>query len=1205
MKKYIENKISRELQQLIEELKTQGNPSDSRWKTRIISVEINKGGNLLSWSNHLYVPPLSFLKGYSRYCTDTLLIDKNRVYYACHKKSHYGITIFLIPLRIDYPIQNNYINDFVFLGSYSFEPYIQKIMSSLRFSHLERIHEGINVSINSTAQPSVQSFVFAISFHDTKPFRYGQRYLATLLIGIGFFFLFIATYLYFRQKKNLAAEITLLLFVISLRGLLLYFHLPTSYVATDLFSSQLLAVNAFSPSLGDLALNTLIVTFLLLRTYQWLPKNLLGLWLLRLGYFSLVVILSIFFATAYFLTKFFLHFFEQVGINSTVYYDFADFSQIDIYSGVLYFAVASLLGSIFIILYYLAHTAIFLQRELNIKVYWLLLALSFVFIASFYASEDWEFSALTVLWCGVILIICYFAGEDWQFSTVHIISILGLFATTSNYAITNTLFQKTEQQLTRLASRLVHQQDILTEYVLDEIVENIRNDEQLWKNFAQVDTLSNEPPTQILINHLVNNHLLHAIRGYDIQVFLFDFLQRRIDAQFELSPYNLSLQPNKKNTLSRYFWLVPHPKNRNQEIYIGRFFINSTFYGPLWIQIELYPKSKSSEQLYPQLLLDQKIINMQQYPIKANIAHYQEGFLIQQYALPRYELPFQTFPLLQKYLPYPPQNRFIETEDYFELSQTFENNNQLIIIRSPKKSFFNKFTRFSYLIYFYGLLYIILLLPGQISRFSLSYWLAQRYLLSFKIQIILILFSLVPLIVLWLQTTAFFTRYYQENTKFLLRKNLKQVNEYLLKDSYFLEELEKRNFSRSATIRDLLTRISNILGCDINIYNPEGKLLSSTKPKIFQAGLASYYINPTSFHAIIREKNSEFITEESIGNLSYLSGYLPLLNSHFHLVGILNIPFLTQHDLQTYQIQEFNAYFINLYILFIVFIVVVGYLTTITITNPLKLLENKMAQTTLGNINTPIKWESKDEIGRIIASYNQMVAKLEESERKLAQSERELAWREMARQVAHEIKNPLTPMKLSIQHLQRLLGENTNPMITKVTNTLLSQIDSLTAIANSFSQFATMPIENKVPLCLQSIIREVYNLYAQEENIQFQLQLPDKEIWILGDKNQMVRILVNLIKNAIQAIELQGQIEITLSCTPSTALLAIKDNGCGIPEELKNKIFEPNFSTKSSGMGLGLAITKRAIESMGGTISFESQVGIGTTFYISLPLYNN
>jgi len=238
--------------------------------------------------------------------------------------------------------------------------------------------------------------------------------------------------------------------------------------------------------------------------------------------------------------------------------------------------------------------------------------------------------------------------------------------------------------------------------------------------------------------------------------------------------------------------------------------------------------------------------------------------------------------------------------------------------------------------------------------------------------------------------------------------------------------------------------------------------------------------------------------------------------------------------------------------------------------------------------------------------YNSMLGKLDEKERMLAQNERELAWREMARQIAHEIKNPLTPMKLSIQHMIRILerinsGEHKDA-IQRISQTLLSQIDSLTAIASTFSQFATMPIETRGVVSLDNILQDIFNLYAEADEAELSIRLPDEDLQVLGDKNQIGRILVNIVKNALQAMEKRGQIHLSLYESEGKAVCKIADNGKGIPADIQDKIFQPNFSTKTSGMGLGLAITRRIVEGMGGQIRFESREGKGTTFYLELPI---
>jgi nitrogen fixation/metabolism regulation signal transduction histidine kinase len=278
-----------------------------------------------------------------------------------------------------------------------------------------------------------------------------------------------------------------------------------------------------------------------------------------------------------------------------------------------------------------------------------------------------------------------------------------------------------------------------------------------------------------------------------------------------------------------------------------------------------------------------------------------------------------------------------------------------------------------------------------------------------------------------------------------------------------------------------------------------------------------------------------------------------------------------------------------------------GYVITRTLTRPLQMLQQKLEQTRLGLPNERIEWQSKDEIGRIIDAYNTMLEKLEESEKKLTKNEREIAWREMARQVAHEIKNPLTPMRLSIQHLVRAIQQSTGdprPMVERISGTLLTQIDSLTSIANSFSQFATLPTDVKEPTDLIQVLQEVNELYGNAEEAEIIASIPEEPLYIWAEKNRLTRVFVNLIRNALQAMPERGRIEIGVEVFEKKCRVSFRDNGSGIPEAIQARIFEPNFSTKSSGMGLGLAITKRMVESFGGTIDFESQENIGTIFWL-------
>jgi two-component system nitrogen regulation sensor histidine kinase NtrY len=280
-----------------------------------------------------------------------------------------------------------------------------------------------------------------------------------------------------------------------------------------------------------------------------------------------------------------------------------------------------------------------------------------------------------------------------------------------------------------------------------------------------------------------------------------------------------------------------------------------------------------------------------------------------------------------------------------------------------------------------------------------------------------------------------------------------------------------------------------------------------------------------------------------------------------------------------------------------------------SITYSLFLITENLKQVQFGKINLPIKWEVKDEIGLLIQEYNRMINELETSADLLAKSEREIAWREMAKQVAHEIKNPLTPMKLSIQHLQRALYEkrdDVNELTEKVTGRLIEQIDILSDIASAFSDFAKMPGDNFEQINLTKILKSSAELFNDPGKNDIILSFPSEPFIVFGDKNQLTRVFNNILKNAIQAIpeDRIGFIEIDLSTKDNFYKISIKDNGVGISNDQKDRIFVPNFTTKNSGSGLGLAMSKNIIEKIGGSISFVSAENEGTIFTILIPSKN-
>jgi nitrogen fixation/metabolism regulation signal transduction histidine kinase len=270
-------------------------------------------------------------------------------------------------------------------------------------------------------------------------------------------------------------------------------------------------------------------------------------------------------------------------------------------------------------------------------------------------------------------------------------------------------------------------------------------------------------------------------------------------------------------------------------------------------------------------------------------------------------------------------------------------------------------------------------------------------------------------------------------------------------------------------------------------------------------------------------------------------------------------------------------------------------------------ISDKMREVNLGQHNDEITWNRNDEIGELVQEYNKMVGKLSQSAVALAKSEREGAWREMARQVAHEIKNPLTPMKLSIQYLQKAISNNqpnVKELSASVANTLVEQIDHLSKIAADFSQFANIGYTNIEIFDLHDVMGSLKDLYQSDQQVELTWHRLRERLMVNADKTQMNRLFTNLFTNAVQACKGDGPCKITIDekIEIDKIIISIKDNGEGIPPEMQDKIFVPNFTTKSSGTGLGLAMCKGIVEQAHGRMWFDTEQGTGTTFFVELPL---
>lgn len=409
-------------------------------------------------------------------------------------------------------------------------------------------------------------------------------------------------------------------------------------------------------------------------------------------------------------------------------------------------------------------------------------------------------------------------------------------------------------------------------------------------------------------------------------------------------------------------------------------------------------------------------------------------------------------------------------------------------------------------------------------------------------------------------------------------------------------------------LEELLRRLSNIFSTDINLYDKYGKMIASSRPEIFDKGLSGSYINPIAFFQLSINNKLEFVQDEQIGRMQFISMYSPFTNEQGKLLAYLNLPYFTKQNTFTQEISSMLLAIINFYVILTLLSLFLAVFISERITKPLRFIQERFAQIKLGIKSEKIRYDQHDEIGDIVEEYNRLVEELDHSIELLAKSERETAWREMAKQVAHEIKNPLTSMKLSIQQLQRAWNDkskNLDDYFERVTKTIVEQIENLSKIATEFSNFAKMPKTNIEQIDLRTLISSIADLFIDSGVVLTIKQFESNErYYVSADKEQLLRVLINITTNAVQAIPegRKGKVEISLEKINGMVQIGIKDNGVGIPNELIGKMFQPNFTTKSGGTGLGLALSKSIIENSNGTINFTTVTNEGTTFFINLPV---
>lgn len=409
-----------------------------------------------------------------------------------------------------------------------------------------------------------------------------------------------------------------------------------------------------------------------------------------------------------------------------------------------------------------------------------------------------------------------------------------------------------------------------------------------------------------------------------------------------------------------------------------------------------------------------------------------------------------------------------------------------------------------------------------------------------------------------------------------------------------------------AYFEDKLIELSDVHRLAINLYNLRGELLVSSSPENMQELGFGQTIDYTVMKQL-STGNSRAEQKRDIDYGTFIMAYWYITDTEGKPLAITNVRYDKQ-EIDKGELRDFLVRLTQVYLVLFIAAGVLAFLLSNYITVSLQKIGKRMQTVDLSQDAEPIEWRGEDEIGALVKAYNRMLEEVRRSAEKLARTERESAWREMAKQVAHEIKNPLTPMKLRVQHLQRSLNPTDAEVQKKLdsfSESMIEQIESLSKIAGEFSDFAKMPKANLEQLQLAELLRKCTNLYTDDANvaIEYSEKTNADQTIITGDREQLLRVFNNLLTNAIQAIpeERSGKILVEISATNEWVTVDVIDNGTGISEEMCDRIFVPNFTTKSTGTGLGLAIVRNILEQVGGSITFKTAIGVGTTFTVRLP----
>jgi len=1164
----------------------------------ILAESVFDPQQLLFWSSQNVVPPVSSYNLSDGEYFYPLLANG---YYIIIKK-HFSLTgmsnqlwaYAMIPVKSRYYIEGQFLND--------------------EFAYNKTAHKRIIISNKPTSFPITNAGGRTLFYIDRKPtsaIPYNDTITVILrLLALCFFFVFahsMAESVARRKNSQWRGVATLIAILFVFRLGIYFFPSVFEFRQFELFDPGIYGNNFINPSLGDLLINSLLFSWVtvfawsklgnqidILRRFKGTTKWVIGAMSL------LFLVLSTFMLA---------NTIRSLVADSNMSFDVTDFFSLNKYSVVGFIVLASLSLGYYYFTRLMFRFILPIFEERRPWIFFGIALTGLVFLTFRATDPSITFYIPVLMW-----LICYtwlVSQRGLVINRFHI-NVAGMLFWIFIFSISISaiiITENTHKEWSRRetdAENLASLDDQSNEILLSVALTYLDN-RFLVSNFKR---FYDEENGNILRDSILTANYKGYVNKYNTRLYVFDStfnsLYNDDDLSYESLNNIISVQSKQsKNVAGLYSYVSAYNKityitkrivNEARDKIIGAVFIVST------------PKTTTSNALEAKLFKEPNENDPRESPI-LSYAIYKDEKLVESSS----KYPFATT-LTSNQIPKQEVEKR-KNENFDELWYR-DSSEKVIVLARKKDSYIEAITLFSYI--FCSFLFLVTFI--QTMSFLLKIGIDGRELRDFfqmnirtQVHSTIIFISILSFLIIGAATISFFiTRYNRNNTDKLSRSMkvmVKEMKKRIAEHSIFDDVTKIYEEGSNGELKKLVSEVADIHNVDVNVYDLHGNLQVSSQDNIYQKGVLSKQMNPEAFFHLSRLREVERVQQENISNLSYLSIYAPVRSDDGKEYAYLNIPyFLSQFELNQ-EISNFLVTIINLNAFIFLIAGVIALFITNRITRSFSIIGDKMKEVNLGQMNEEIVWKRNDEIGELVKEYNKMVGKLGESAEALAKSEREGAWREMARQVAHEIKNPLTPMKLSIQYLQKAILNNSpdvKDLTENVAHTLVEQIDHLSKIAFDFSQFANISNTQVELFDMHEVIGSLKDLYQRGQQVKINWKAIPEKVMLRADKTQMNRLFTNLFQNAVEACDEDKQCIINVNEIQENGsiVVSVKDNGEGIPSSMQSKIFAPNFTTKSSGTGLGLAMCKSIVEQAQGKIWFETKPGEGTTFHIEFPLAN-